>query len=58
MIDLPAANPTSVPFYEVRVSLEPTASPLPVRLTGRAKVRVQQASFFHRIARFLRDAFA
>ena len=58
MIELPAANPTSVPYYEVRVSLESTTSPLPVRLTGRARVSVQQASFFHRIARFLRDAFA
>lgn len=46
------------PFYEVRVMLEPTASPLPVRLTGRARVDVQHASLFHRIARFLRDAFA
>ncbi|MDB4749715.1 HlyD family efflux transporter periplasmic adaptor subunit [Rubripirellula sp.] len=46
------------PFYEVRVLLEPTASPLPVRLTGRASVDVQSASLLHRIARFLRDAFA
>ena len=48
----------SAPFYEVRVLLEPTASPLPVRLTGKARVDVQKASVFHRIARFLRDAFA
>ncbi|MAI73853.1 MAG: hypothetical protein CMM01_23545 [Rhodopirellula sp.] len=46
------------PYYEVRVVLEPTASPLPVRLTGRARVDVQNASIFHRIVRFLRDAFA
>jgi putative peptide zinc metalloprotease protein len=58
MIERSAVNPTSTPYYEVRVSLEPTASPLPVRLTGRARVSVQHASLFHRISRFLRDAFA
>lgn len=57
-IDIPDLELEYTPFYEVRVVLEPTASPLPVRLTGRARVDVQNASFFHRIARFLRDAFA
>lgn len=57
-IEVPALDLEYTPFYEVRVVLEPTTSPLPVRLTGRARVDVQNASFFHRIARFLRDAFA
>jgi putative peptide zinc metalloprotease protein len=57
-IEVPAVNLEYTPFYEVRVVLEPTASPLPVRLTGRARVDVQKASIFHRITRFLRDAFA
>ncbi len=57
-IEVPGLDLESTPFYEVRVVLEPTASPLPVRLTGRARVAVQSASIFHRIKRFLRDAFA
>jgi hypothetical protein len=57
-IEVPANDLEFTPFYEVRVLLEPTASPLPVRLTGRASVDVQSASLLHRIARFLRDAFA
>lgn len=56
-IEVPVADLESTPFYEVRVLIEPTASPLPVRLTGRARIDVQNASVFHRIARFLRDAF-
>ena len=57
-IEVPKADLESAPFYEVRVLLELTTSPLPVRLTGRARINVQSASIFHRIARFLRDAFA
>lgn len=44
-------------YYQVRVMLEPTITPLPVRLTGQAKVHVRSASLFQRLARFLRDAF-
>lgn len=57
-IEVSNVNLEYTPYYEVRVVLEPTPAPLPVRLTGRARVDVQHASIFHRIARFLRDAFA
>lgn len=56
-IEVPVTDLESTPFYEVRVLVEPTASPLPVRLTGRARIDVQNASILHRIARFLRDSF-
>lgn len=45
------------PRYQVGVALERVADPLPVRLTGHAKVRVENASVFARMARFLRDTF-
>ena len=57
MIEVPVSNPASRPHYQVRVALEPTATPLPVRLTGQARVHVQNASLFQRLTRFLRDAF-
>lgn len=56
-IEVPDTDLESTPLYEVRVLVEPTASPLPVRLTGRARIDVENASIFHRITRFLRDAF-
>ncbi|MGI9470732.1 MAG: HlyD family efflux transporter periplasmic adaptor subunit [Rubripirellula sp.] len=58
MIEVPMTNRASRPFYQVRVDLEPTVTPLPVRLTGQARVHVRPASLFHRLVRFLRDAFA
>ena len=58
MLEASGAMFDTKPFYEVRVLVEPTASPLPVRLTGKARVSVENASIFHRIARFLLDAFA
>jgi hypothetical protein len=48
---------TKTPFYQVRVSLDPTLAALPVRLTGRVRISVSHASIYTRIGRCLRDSF-
>jgi putative peptide zinc metalloprotease protein len=53
----PSAGSDKAPLYQVRVSLDRTSAPLPVRLTGHAQVSVSSASILARIARFLSDSF-
>ena len=57
MLEQPRNGVAQQTYYQVRVTLEPTVTPLPVRLTGQAKVHVRHASLLQRLLRFLRDAF-
>ncbi len=55
-------DPTSVesgqaPVYQVRVSLNPESVVLPVRMTGRVRIAVINASILSRLSRFLSDSF-
>ncbi|MFK8114000.1 MAG: HlyD family efflux transporter periplasmic adaptor subunit [Rubripirellula sp.] len=53
-----AADPLQErPLYQVRVILEPTPVPLPIRLVGKAEIEVRKASLWERLQRFLGDSF-
>lgn len=45
------------PRYQVRVRLDRSSQPLPVRLTGQAQISVESASIFKRLSRFISDSF-
>jgi hypothetical protein len=48
---------SSLPRYQVRVRLDRSSDPLPVRLTGQAQISVESVSILRRLSRFLSDSF-
>lgn len=57
LLDSPAAESGQTPVYQVRVTLHQDSVVLPVRMTGRARIEVSQASIFSRLSRFFSDSF-
>jgi putative peptide zinc metalloprotease protein len=57
LIQPPPPGAASQPYYQVRVLLDPSATTLPIRLTGHARITVSSESIFKRVHRFLSDSF-